>query len=145
MPVDMAGITTFEELERWQRARELTRLIYRVSGDGDFGRDFALRDQIRRAAISVLSNIAEGFERGGNRELIQFLSLAKGSIGEVRAQLYVALDAGYISKQTFNELHESATRTSQLLGGLMRYLNRSELKGTKFHHSVERGTLNVER
>ena len=86
MPVDMAGITTFEELERWQRARELTRLIYRVSGDGDFGRDFALRDQIRRAAISVLSNIAEGFERGGNRELIQFLSLAKGSIGEVRAR-----------------------------------------------------------
>ena len=90
----MATIQRFEEIEAWQVARELTRSVYECSKSGSFAKDFALRDQIRRAAISVMSNIAEGFERGGNAEFIQFLSIAKGSAAEVETQLYVALDQG---------------------------------------------------
>src|SRR6202012_3122572 len=97
-------ITQFEDIEAWKLGRELTRAIYRVSKAGEFGRDFALRDQIRRAAVSVTSNIAEGFERGGNREFVQALAVAKGSAGEVRSQLYVALDEGYIREAEFTEL-----------------------------------------
>src|ERR1700734_875276 len=97
-------ITQFEDIEAWKLGRKLTRAIYRVSKTGEFARDFALRDQIRRAALSITSNIAEGFERGGNREFIQFLSFAKGSCGEVRDQLYVALDEQYISQEQFDRL-----------------------------------------
>ena len=94
----MATIRQFEEILVLKKARELTRLIYESTRQGEFSRDFALKDQIRRAAISITSNIAEGFERGGNREFVQFLSHAKGSCGEVRSQLYVALDAGYLNE-----------------------------------------------
>jgi four helix bundle protein len=125
-------ISRFEDVEAWKRARDLTRLIYRVSGQGGFARDFALRDQIRRAAVSVLSNIAEGFERGGNREFRQFLSQAKGSVGEVRAQLYVALDAELLTQDQFDELCALATRTGQLIAGLIRYLEQSNLNGAKY-------------
>ena len=92
----MAKIEKFEDIEAWQKARGLSKAVYAVTGDGTFARDFGLRDQIRRAAVSVMSNIAEGFDRGGNRELTQFLYIAKGSAAEVQAQLYVALDAGYL-------------------------------------------------
>src|SRR5687767_2491505 len=92
---NMAKISRFEEIESWKRARMLTHEIYKITSSGTFSRDFALRDQIRRAAISILSNIAEGFERGGDNEFLQFLSVAKGSCGEARAQLYVALDQAY--------------------------------------------------
>ena len=88
----MATFHRFEDIDAWQKARELTRAVYAASRSGSFSKDFALRDQIRRASISVMSNIAEGFERGGNKEFRQFLSTAKGSAGEVRAQRYVALD-----------------------------------------------------
>src|ERR1044071_8834864 len=88
----MSTFQSFEDIEAWQKARELTRRVYEVSEVGAFARDFGLRDQIRRASVSALSNIAEGFERSGTGEFIQFLSAAKGSAGEVRAQLYVALD-----------------------------------------------------
>jgi len=88
----MAKITRFGEIESWKKSRELTKSIYRISLRERFFRDFGLRDQIRRAAVSILSNIAEGFERDGDKEFIQFLSLAKASCGELRAQLYVALD-----------------------------------------------------
>jgi four helix bundle protein len=94
----MASIEKFEDIEAWQKARELTREIYRVTNQGAFAKDFGLRDQIRRASVSIMSNIAEGFGRGGNREFIQFLSMAKGSVSEVQAQLYVAVDVGYITK-----------------------------------------------
>jgi four helix bundle protein len=83
----MSTIERFEDIEAWKLARKLTSLIYEVSAARDFSRDFALRDQIRRASISIVSNIAEGFERDGDREFLQFLSVAKGSCGEVRAQL----------------------------------------------------------
>lgn len=88
----MSKIERFEDIESWKVAREATRLIYEMSSMGEFNRDFALRDQIRRSSVSMMSNIAEGFERGGDKEFIQFLAIAKGSCGEARAQLYVALD-----------------------------------------------------
>jgi four helix bundle protein len=128
----VAKISTFEELEAWQRARELTRVIYDSSGSGGFAKDFALRDQIRRAVVSVMSNIAEGFERGGDREFLQFLATAKGSCGEVRSQLYVALDHGYVSDQEFAVASAVATDVSKLIAGLMRYLRQSTLKGSKY-------------
>jgi four helix bundle protein len=88
----------FEDLEVWQEARRLTQIIYRVIRTEKFSKDFSLRDQIQRAAVSVMSNIAEGFERGGNQEFGQFLYVAKASCGEVRSQIYVALDQGYMGK-----------------------------------------------
>ncbi len=121
----MAKIEKFEDIEAWQKARELSKAIYAVTGYGDFARDFGLRDQIRRASVSVMSNIAEGFDRGGNRELIQFLYIAKGSAAEVQAQLYVALDIRYISQEQFKQLYDLAGDTSHLLGGFIRYLKTS--------------------
>ncbi len=128
----MATITRFEDIEAWQKARVLTRHIYDVTGRGAFARDFGLRDQIRRASVSSMSNIAEGFERGGNKEFIQFLSDAKGSTGEVKSQLYVALDASFIAQPQFNELYKLANETSRLVGGFMSYLQTSTFRGKKF-------------
>ncbi len=118
----MAGIERFEDMEAWQKARELARKVYELSNEGAFSRDFELRGQIRRAAVSVMSNIAEGYERGGDAEFRRFLAIAKGSAGEVKAQLYVALDAGFISKPRFDQLYGLSTETGNLIGGLMRYL-----------------------
>jgi four helix bundle protein len=87
----MAKIENFEDIESWKIARELTRQIYKISSTGDFSCDFPLRDQIRRSTISIMSNTAEGFERGGDKEFLQFLSIAKGSCGEARSQLFIAL------------------------------------------------------
>ncbi|MCG3165874.1 MAG: hypothetical protein POELPBGB_01649 [Bacteroidia bacterium] len=128
----MSKINTFEDIQAWQKARELTRAIYKVSSENSFSKDFGLRDQIRRASVSVLSNIAEGFERNGSKEFIHFLSIAKGSAGEVRAQLYVAFDLEYISKTEFDDLSRLATDTSKMIGGFMTYLKNSDLKGAKF-------------
>ena len=94
----MSEIKQFEDLDVWQKARELTRLIYQISSENNFAKDFGLKDQIRRSSVSILSNISEGFERGSNKEFILFLSYAKGSCGELRTQLYVALDQNYIDK-----------------------------------------------
>lgn len=104
--------------------RELTKSIYLITNQGDFAKDFALKDQIRRAAISVISNIAEGHERNTNKQFIHFLSIAQGSAGELRSQLYVALDEKYISQTTFDELHEQASKTINKIGGLMKYLQK---------------------
>jgi four helix bundle protein len=128
----MRGVKHFEELEVWQRAREMAREVYSCGGNGGFGRDFGLKDQIRRAAVSVVSNIAEGFERGGDREFHQFLAQAKGSCGEVRAQLYIALDQGYLAQDQFDRLSDRALQISRMLAGLMNYLKASDLKGSKF-------------
>jgi four helix bundle protein len=108
------------------------KAIYAVTSAGSFSRDFSLRDQIRRAGISVMSDIAEGFERGGDREHRQFLAMAKGSVGEVKAQLYAALDAGFLSQTDFNNLYNLAEETGRLNSGLMRYLKQSDFKGPKF-------------
>ena len=128
----MAKIKRFEDLISWQKARELNRLIYKTSRNGAFAKDFGLRDQIRRASVSVMSNIAEGFERGGDKEFIQFLSNAKGSCGEVRCQLYAAFDEDYINEAEFKELYERSAEISRLISGFMTYLRRSELRGSKF-------------
>ena len=98
-----------------RKGRDLRRVIYDQSKRGAFAKDFSLRDQIRRAAVSVTSNIAEGFEREGNKEFVQFLSNAKGSCGEVRDQLYVALDEGYISKSDFDKTYEMTIEVGRLI------------------------------
>ena len=128
----MARILRFEDIEAWKMARESTRLIYEMSSNGDFSKDFPLRDQMRRSAISTMSNIAEGFEREGNKEFLSFLSIAKGSCAESRAQLYVALDRCYITKAEFEHLYGKLQETGKLIGGFMRYLAGSELRGSKF-------------
>ena len=128
----MARIEQFEDIDAWKKARELAQAIYEVTSVAEFARDFGLRDQIRRAAVSVMSNIAEGFERSGDKEFRQFLSLAKGSAGEVKAQLYVALDARFLSQEQFDQLYSLATETDRLIGGFMRYLTDSGYKGSKF-------------
>lgn len=128
----MPGIRRFEEIEAWQRARILAQRVYQITGDGPFARDWALRDQMRRAAISVMANIAEGFERDGNAEFRQFLSTAKGSVGEVRSHLYVALDAGLITDAQFEELAGLTSEIGLMIGGFMRYLGSSELRGQKY-------------
>ena len=128
----MPRIQTFEDLVCWQKGRELTKAVYRATRSGEFAKDYALRDQIRRACISVTSNIAEGFERGGDKEFHQFLSLAKGSCGEVRSQLYVALDEAYIAEAQFKAMKTLAVETSRATAGLMGYLTRSQLRGSKY-------------
>jgi len=128
----MATFRSFEEIEAWKKARELTHEIYAVTSASIFAKDFVLRDQIRRASVSIMSNISEGYERGGNKEFIQFLSVAKGSAGEVRSQLYVANDQGYLTKSEFDLLSGLAAEVSQIINGLMSYLKQSDLKGTKF-------------
>ncbi|MGB7622238.1 MAG: four helix bundle protein [Terriglobia bacterium] len=128
----MTKIERFEDIEAWKRARELVSDIYRINSTGKFNRDFSLRDQMRSACISILSNIAEGFERGGNREFLQFLAFAKGSAGELRAQLYIAVDQQYIAPDEFDKIAGKITEVSRMLSGLMKYLQSSELQGTKY-------------
>ena len=118
----MATIQKFEDIQAWQNARELTKLIYNVSKKGDFAKDFGLRDQIRRACVSILSNIAEGYERNNNKYFIQFLLIAKASTGEVRAQLYAALDQEYIDVRTFADLKKRTEDLSVQIGKLTSYL-----------------------
>jgi len=131
----MASIQKFEEIEAWQKGRQLTRRIYQLTSKGGFTRDFTLKDQIKRAAISITSNIAEGFERGGNREFIQFLAVAKGSTSELKSQLYTALDVGYITRDEFEELYQLAQSIVLLISGFIKYLQQSELRGRKFKAS----------
>jgi len=122
----------FEELDVWQEARNLTNRIYDVTRNNAFSKDYGLIDQIRRASVSIMSNIAEGFERGGNQEFLQFLYIAKGSCGEVRAQLYVALDQRYITKEESYELLKSAKRLSVMISNLITHIRQSGLRGEKF-------------
>lgn len=111
-------VTRFEELIAWQKARHMASAVYRVTATGVFAKDFGLRDQIRRAAVSVMSNIAEGFERASRNEFHQFLVIAKASCAEVRSQLYVALDADYIDESTFEEMRSNTEELSRIIGGL---------------------------
>ena len=114
----MSGIERFEDLIAWQKARALTTQVYKISKKGSFAKDFGLAGQIQRAAVSVMSNIAEGFERGGRGEFKQFLSIAKASCAEVRSQLYVAFDVGYLDQTRFNELIAQAEEVARIIGGL---------------------------
>jgi four helix bundle protein len=125
-------IARFEDIVAWQKARGLARSLYEITSSPVFRQDWALRDQLRRAAVSVMSNIAEGFERNGDREFIQYLAIAKGSAGEIRAQLYVALDAGMIEPGEFEKLSATTGEIGRLLGGFMKYLQQSKKGGSKF-------------
>jgi four helix bundle protein len=114
----MDKVRRFEDLIAWQKARLLTHEIYRTSRVGEFSRDYGLTTQITKAAVSIMSNIAEGFERGKRGEFEHFLSIAKGSCAEVRSQLYVALDVGYLPEEGFNSLLHQAEEVGKIIGGL---------------------------
>ena len=118
----MATIHRFEDIQAWQKARELASAIYKLCREGELAVDFGLRDQIRRSAVSVQSNIAEGFGREGNKEFIRFLKIAKGSACEFRSQLYNLLDADYINQSTFEKLYGMSEATERLVGGFIKYL-----------------------
>ena len=128
----MSKIERFEDILAWQKARVLTQKVYACTKQSLFARDFGLRDQIQRASVSTMANIAEGFERGGDREFIQFLSTSKGSSGEVRSHLYVALDQNYVTQEQFTELFGQAEEVSRLTSGFMTYLQQSKVGGNKF-------------
>jgi four helix bundle protein len=118
-------IERFEDVQGWQKAREVTRMVYRVTGQGGFVRDFGLRDQIRRAAGSVMANIAEGFDAGSDAEFIRFLRYARRSASEVQSHLYIALDQDYVTQGQFDEIYEAAAEAKRLIGGFIRYLQSS--------------------
>ncbi|HLE30974.1 MAG TPA: four helix bundle protein [Bacteroidota bacterium] len=126
-------IERFEDLEIWREARELCRRIKQLTTRGAFSRDFDLRNQIRDSSGSIMDCIAEGFERGGNKEFVQFLSIAKGSSGETRSQSYRAFDYEYISEEDLNDLLDRTVKLSKQISSFMNYLRRSDFKGSKFH------------
>ena len=129
----MATITKFEELEIWKLARELANEIFDLfTGSENFSRDFKLKDQINGSSGSVMDNIAEGFERGGRNEFINFLTFSKGSAGEVKSQLYRALDRKYITQEQFDHLYEKTDLIGKKTGAFINYLNSSPHKGNKF-------------
>jgi four helix bundle protein len=128
----MATWKRFEDIEAWQKARRLSAAIHGLTAEGKWSKDYAFVRQIRGAALSVMSNIAEGFERDGNKEFANFASIAKGSAGEVRSQLYGALDVGYCPQADFDRLYELVTEISRMLAGLIQYLSQTDIKGLKF-------------
>ncbi len=136
----MAGIERFEDIEAWKEARNLVREIYHVTGRGSFTHDFGLRDQLQRASVSIMANIAEGFDGGSNREFVKFLGYALRSTTEVQSHLYVAIDQGYIDQHEFESLYEHSVKVKSLLSGFLRYL-RSPSRTLNF----ARCTLNLER
>ena len=118
----MPTIRRFEDIHAWQSARELTHKIYTITNRGNFSNDFGLRDQVRRAAVSVMSNIAEGYESRTKRSFIDYLGRAKASAGEVRSQVYVAYDVGYLEKCEFDQLFELAESCSKQIANFIGYL-----------------------
>ena len=118
----MARIECFEDIQAWQKARELVRAVYSLSDIEKFKRDYGLRDQIRRAAVSVMANIAEGFARRTSKEFINFLGFAHGSIAETQSHLYAALDQSYIAKSDFDRIYIEAEEISKMLSGFGKYL-----------------------
>lgn len=123
-------IERFEDIEAWKAARELVHLVYQASAKGELARDFGLRDQMRRAAVSVMANIAEGFDGQSDGAFIQFLIYARRSASEVQSHLYVALDQGYVTRQEFDTVYERAVQAKNLISGFMRYLH-SDRASTK--------------
>jgi four helix bundle protein len=122
----MANITRFEDIEAWKQGRVLAKGIYTVTAEGEFAKDYGLRDQIRRAAVSIISNIAEGFSRQTDKEFVQFLHIAKGSTSEVQSQLYIALDLCYVNQEKFDNLYNRADEVARLISGFIRYLKGAD-------------------
>jgi len=124
--------STFEELPIWQKARSLSGYIFEITSREPFSKDYRLRDQINASSGSVMDNIAEGFERSGNKEFVQFLFIAKGSCGETRSQGYRAFDFEYINQQTLDELLEKTKELSSEISNFIKYLRHSGMKGEKY-------------
>lgn len=118
------AIQRFEEMKVWRDSRVLSKQIYSITKNNNFKRDFGLRDQIQRASVSVMSNIAEGYERDSNKDLIRFLNYSKGSIGEVRSLLYVALDQEYITEKQFEEFKDDAVSIATQIANFIKYLKK---------------------
>ena len=127
----MVSINHFEDIEAWKKGREVVKEIYSITKEPRFSRDFALKDQIRRSAISIIANIAEGFERDSNKEFIYFLAIAKGSAGEVRSLLYVAFDEGYIDSITMKKLMATSHASINLIAGFINYLKNANYEGKR--------------
>ena len=123
-------VRTFEDLLVWQMGIELVKRVYLLTASGMFSRDFGLRDQLRRAAVSIPTNIAEGFERASRKEYLNFLNIAKGSAGEVRSLLYVALEVGYLQKESNKELRDAVTKISAYLFNHITAIRNSPARGT---------------
>jgi four helix bundle protein len=128
----MSKIEKIEDIIVWQKAKSLTINIYKASNHGSFAKDFGLRDQIRRAAVSIPSNIAEGFGRGGNREFLQFLSISKGSLFELKTQLIIANEIGYLEDEIFTKISNEIDEVGKMLTSFMNYLSNSDIKGIKY-------------
>lgn len=128
----MRGKMKFEDADIWIDARDLCREIYEISEHLPFKNDFKFKEQIRSSSASIMDNIAEGFERGGNKEFIQFLYIAKGSCGETRSQLHRAYDIKYINREKYKTLCEKCILISKKISGFIHYLNNSPLKGIKY-------------
>ncbi len=125
-------ITRFEDLEIWQEARELSKLVFEITSKEPFVNDYRFRDQIRAASGSIMDNISEGFGRGGNKEFVNFISIAKGSNDEVRSQAYRAFDYKYLNQEDLDNLLERTDKISRKSASLIQYLKKSNLKGPKF-------------
>ena len=128
----MATIKRFEEIKAWQEARKLARFVYSVTRKGSFAKDFGFRDQIQRAAVSVGSNIAEGFARNGNKEFVKFLWIAKGSATEVQSQLYTAIDVGHLSEEDFKLIYAKAESCIVLIYRFLKALRTSPISGERY-------------
>lgn len=124
----MARFEGFEDIESWKKAYEITLWIYKLTEDGKFSKDFGLRDQIRRASVSIMANIAEGYGRKSNTEFANFLNIARGSSHEVQSHLHIAFGLGYIAQDDFDQLYNSLAEVSRLTLGLARYLRDHEKK-----------------
>jgi four helix bundle protein len=120
----MAGFKKFEDILAWQKARQATKLVYEITAEGNFARDFGLRDQIRRSSVSIMANISEGYGRRSDKEFSNFLNIAHGSIAETQSHLYIALDLSYLNQENFKKLYDLLDEISRMIMSLTQHLKK---------------------